>query len=351
MKKNYIFPLIFLFGQLGLLAQYSPKTDGSANSLLLSETRIERPLQMHRNQLQLNPGYGFYVTLGAFDASGNKINYKDQGLTSSSNVFNLNARYGIAEYLEFFAGISYNSTLRRMNDLLVFGNEYTEVTSITELKGMDDLRLGFSLRPVNGISTIDLAFRVGASVPAASSDKKRPTNTVTQQTGYTIINYHNFNSYGKGMTFLQFGLDAKFRFSSAALTMFADASRGLGESTYTDWKALLSGNEFVYSRTDLPMRYPDMYTISAMIDMKVFDWFDVYAGYRYQIANNGWQEISGLKYALPETVASSLILGVEILTTTHLRILENAELSVAGKNSNAQTGIYTSFSYNLFTSK
>jgi hypothetical protein len=351
MKKLYTFHLLFLLGGISLLGQYSPKTDGSAQSLLLSETRIDRPLQMHKNQLQVNPGYGFYVTLGAFDGSGEKINYKEQGLASSSNNFSISARYGIAEFLEFYAGLSYKSTLRRMNDLVILGNEYTEATSITEIKGMEDLRLGLSIRPITSNGPIDLAFRVGASIPTASSEDKQPVHAVSQQPLYTKLDYHYLKSNGNGMSFLQLGLDVKYRLSALAFVLTADAFRGLGESTFTDWHSQLSGNSFSYTSAKLPVKYADNYSATAMMDVKIFSWFDVYGGYRYQLSNNGWKEISGIKYALHETNSSVIMIGFEILTTTHLRILEHAELSLAGENVDTQTGIFTSLSYNLFTRK
>jgi hypothetical protein len=351
MKKLTTFHLIFLLGGISLMGQYSPKTDGSAQSLLLSETRIDRPVQMHKNQLQVNPGYGFHVTTGAFDNSGDKINYREQGLASSLHNFNLSVRYGVIEFLEFYAGLSYRSTLRRMNDLVILGNEFTEATSITEVKGMDDLHLGLSIRPVTRNGPFDLALRLGAIVPTASSVDEKPEHTVSQQPLYTKLDYHYLKRNGKGMGFMQAGIDIKYRLSSLALNLTADVFRGMGKSTYTEWNSQLLGSSFSYSSTNLPVKYADMYSGTAMIDVKVFSWFDVYGGFRYQLSNNGWKEISGIKYAIPETNSSVMLIGFEILTTTHLRILEHAELSLAGKNTDAQTGIFTSISYNLFTRK
>ncbi|MFN8207535.1 MAG: hypothetical protein U0T82_09030 [Bacteroidales bacterium] len=359
MRKIYIFHLLLLLGGISAQAQYSPKIDGSTNSLLLSETRIDRPLLMHKNQFQLNGGYKFAVNSGGFNNEGEMKNYQKMGLASSENLFSLSGHYGLTDFLEFNFGLNYRSTVQRKNDLLIAWPttvpDLIHITSVTELnalKGFEDLDLGLGLKPWTRNTPFEIAFRFGASLPTASSENPQPQHKANiPDTLTTLLEYKYPGRFGKGMPFLKFGMDAKLRLSSVSFTMVADASRGLGESVYTDWQAQLSGSSFTYSRKDIPVRYADYYGVMALFDVRVFSWFDVYGGYRFQFSTGGWKEFDGVKFALPETSSSTAVLGFEILTTTHLRILEHAELSLAGKNTDVQTGIYTSFSYNIFTRK
>jgi hypothetical protein len=351
-KMNFV---IFLLAATGVIAkaQYSPVVDGSPQSLLLSETRIDRPLLMHKSQLQFNPGYGFFINSGAYDDAGTKLDYQKEGLASSLHAFSFSVYYGITEYLEGMVSLGYKGSVDRTRDLWIVGfTDFTEVTNLTDTRGMEDLRLGLGIRPTPRNEAFDLAIHAGASIPTASSEVKKPEHSVSYPTvDYTQLSYHYFGCYGKGMTFIQSGLDFKYRLPGVAFNLSFEASNGLGSSKYTAWNAQLDAGTFIYTKLIAPIRYPDQYRGSIVTDIKVFNWFDLYGGITYYMEKGGWKEVGSIKYSQPESSALILKAGFEILTTVHLRIIQYAELSVMGKKSKAYTGIQTSLSYNLFTSK
>ena len=352
MKKLLLLTLALLSSVVSH-GQYSPAVDGSPQSILLTESRIDRPLLMHKNQLQFNPGYSLSIITGTFDNSGSRTSFEKDGLASTVHTYSLDANYGLFDFLELNMSLDYLSRTESSRDLGIVGyTDFTSVSSLTEWKGLDDIGIGLGIKPWTRKTNMDLALRLGCTLPTASRYAKMPENTaIALDANNTQIDYHNFGSLGKGVPFVNYGFNFRYRFKSAALNLSLLASNGLGKSKSNTWVAQLDNYQFTYSEIFNKVKYPNQYQGLLSADFRVFSWFDLYTGLRYSIESGGWKEIGNINYALPQTSLNQVLVGYEILTTMHLRLLQQAQIAISGKNTDCAFEIYTSLVFSLFTSK
>ena len=334
-------------------AQYSPVVDGSPQSLLLSESKIDRPLLMHRSQLQINPGYVLSIINGTFDNGGTRTSFEKDGLSSTAHSYVLNVNYGLFEFLEINASLPYLSRTESSKDVGIVGyTDFTSVSSMTEWKGLQDMSVGFGIRPWTKKLPVDLALRLGCTLPTGSKYSKVPQNAAIEiDANNTQLDYHNFGNLGRGVPALNYGFDFRYRFTNIALNLSFLGSRMMGTSSSNDWIAQLDNYQFSYTEVLNKVQYPDQYQGLFSVDFKAFSWFDIYGGLNYNRESSGWKDISGIRYTLPQTSLSRFMLGYEILATQHLRILQQAQLPLFGKNSDSSFEIFTSLVYTLFTKK
>ncbi len=357
MKKIFTaFIVLIAYCCQNSVAQYAPVTDGSATSLLLTETRIDRPLTMHINQLQINGGYNFFLATNGYDYSGNLINYRDEGLASSMHSFSLNIRYGIFEFLEINFSGQYIKSIDRNRDLLILGTDLSQVTEMHEKKGMEDVSLGIALNPFSSHKAFDISIFGNIRLPSAKTEPSQPDNSIeitNGGSGFLIrnLNYHYYEVFGTGCAYTVAGLDAKLRFANAALSANISAGTALGSGNLSDWTQQLDGTVFTYFRNTYAARPQDLMSGSLNMDFQMYKWFDIYGGINYSKYVNGWKETGQIRYADPEMSSCYLHVGFEILTTPHLRILQSTQLGLFGKNTKAWNGFNISMSYNFFTSK
>jgi len=338
-----------------IAAQYFPATGNTANSLLLTETRVERPIIMHKHQLLASGSYGFYLITSAFDNDGKRINYRDEGIASSLHAFNMNLHYGINEWIELNAAIGRNGNTERRRDMLIAGTDFTQVTQLTEHKGFTDLDLGISLRPFPKQSLFDAVLEYHCSLPTASSSPAKPEHSALEAEGSTysvwVLNYHYFSPYGKGVPYMKGGGALKFRLPKSAVNASFSYGTGTGTGKSSYWTHQLVGTTFHYNEVKYNNRPQDEMLCSFLFDYQMFKWFDLFAGASWLHYQYGWKEIQGVRYKDPEMAQISLHFGFEIMTTEHIRILQSAKIGLTGQNYESENGFSLHLVYTLFTSK
>jgi len=338
-----------------LTAQYFPVTSNTGNSLLLTETRIERPLIMHKHQILADGSYGYYLITSAFDDDGKRINYRDEGIASSLHAFNLDLHYGINESVELNASIGRNGNTERRRDMLIAGTNLTQVTQLTEHKGFTDLDLGISLRPFPKQSKFDAVIQYHCSLPTAPSRPAKPEHSAQEAEGASysiwVLNYHYFSPYGKGVPYMSGGGALKFRLPTIALNASFSYGTGTGTGKSSYWTHQLVGTTFRYNEVKYNNRPQDEMLCSFLFDYRMFTWFDLFAGASWLHCQYGWKEIQDVRYEDPEMAQTSLHFGFEIMTTEHIRILQSAKIGLAGRNYESENGFSLHLVYTFFTTK
>ncbi len=326
------------------------------DSILANERKIDRPLTLHKGQLQFNPAYKISIISKEYDNNSNTINLADLGTASVLHKFFFELNYGILDFLQ--ASISLNYAKRgerheshRIHALLNDEPDFI-VTYFDDYKGFEDLYLGTAIKLPLKTSRIEIALSPGIYMPLFSNDPGEPENIIsfpTEDQPATEIIYHNNHKTGNGATALKIGTSAIVRpvndFSFLARLNY---SWPISESESISWIHQLNGSTFIYD--DIPYKYLIGNTLDYEVNIsyQAISWFNVSLSWYYKKTFSGWSEITGFRIGNPESKLSLLSLGYEIKATSNLWINEFIDIPVSGKNQLAPFSIYLGISYNLF---
>ncbi len=321
-------------------------------NLLLNEPLIDRPLQMHKGQLQFNAGYGLHYATQYFQNNGNKFSLEEEGKSILTHSFKFDLRYGITKYLEFSIKTNYLSKNERIRQVIKIGydNFFTYGGNITT-KGLEnaDLLLSFTLPDMP--KTIRFNLITGIVLPAGGNEPKKPEHKITSP--YTSpdafdIRFQYLNRPGDGVLKSSNGIGVKSVFGKIALSGSYIYSFPLTQGEGLQWFSLIDGNTFYYEPETfdyLSHKSTDLYLSGYY---QAFPWFVVEMGFYLYQTMGGWREINQMKYALPEIKFLNLSAGFEIMVTPALRVYQSFSLPFSGANIPSGIFIFTNMSFNLF---
>ena len=329
------------------------------DSILINERKIDRPLTLHKDQLQINPAYEISIISKEYDNSNNSIDLANDGTASVLHKYYFELNYGILDFLQASIALNYAKRGERHENQHVYvqlNNEPDfDITYFDDYKGFEDFYLGTVIKLPLKTKKIEIALSPGIYIPLFSNNPKAPENSISfpsDSQPFTKIIYHNNHKIGNGSKAVIIGASTIVRpgnnFSIAAKLNY---SWPISESETINWIHQLNGSAFVYE--DLPYKYLIGNTLDSEVDFayQAISWFNVSLSYYYKKTSSGWSEITGFRIENPESNLSLLSVGYEIKATSKLWINEFMHVPVSGKNQLAPFSIYLGISYNLFPFK
>lgn len=323
------------------------------DSILVNERKIDRPLTLHKGQLQYNPAYQISIISKEYDANSNKISLADEGIASVLHKYYSELSYGILDFLQVSIALNYDKRgERHENHLISSGTTYWDVTYFDDYKGFEDFYLGTVFKLPLKTKKIEIALSSGFYLPLFSNNPQAPENTIalpTDSQPFTKIIYHNNHKIGDGSKAIKIGTSAIMRpVNNFSISAELDYSWPVSESESITWIHQLSGSTFIYN--DIPYKYLIGNALNYEVNLayQAISWFNVSLSYYSKRTSSGWNEITGFRIGNPESKLSLLSIGYEIKATSKLWISEFADIPVSGKNKLAPFSIYLGISYNLF---
>jgi hypothetical protein len=326
------------------------------DSILVNERKIDRPLTLHKGQLQFNPAYEISILSKEYDNSSNSINLADEGTASVLHKYFFEFNYGILDFLQASITLNYAKRGERheTRDIYVLLNTLPdfEITYFDDYKGFEDFYLGTVIKLPLKTKKIEIAVSPGFYIPLFSNNPKAPENSISFPSDgqpYTKIIYHNNYNVGNGSKVIKIGTSAIVRpINDFSILAKLNYSWPISESETIRWIHQLNGSTFVYD--DIPYKYLIGNTLDyeVILAYQAISWFNVSLSYYYKKTFSGWSEITGFRIGNPESKLSLLSIGYEIKATSKLWINEFIDIPVSGKNQLAPFSIYLGISYNLF---
>jgi hypothetical protein len=326
------------------------------DSILAYERKIDRPLTLHKGQLQFNPAYEISIISKEYDNNSKSINLADKGIASVLHKYYFELNYGIFDFLQASFELNYAKRGERHENQLIYVwlNDEPDynITYFDDYKGFEDFYSGAVIKLPLKTKRIEIALSPGIYLPLFSNNPKAPENSISfpvdSQRTTTII-YHNNHKIGNGSKAINIGAAAIVRpvndlSISAKLNYFWPVS----ESESIRWINQLKGSDFIYD--DIPYKYLIGNTLDYEVNLayQAIPWFNVSLSWYHRKTSSGWSEITGFRIGNLESRLSLLSIGYEIKATSKLWITEFINISVCGKNQLAPYSIYLGISYNLF---
>ncbi len=326
-----------------------------AIDILLNERVVDRPVSLHKGQLQTNAFYTFDFFTKSYDHNSSRSDLRDQGIASAMHGYLFNISYGILEHIQLTVGMNYISTSQRSNVKYLFISENAiHESEITEIKGFEDLFIGSLLRLPLNLTFFDIGISLGITLPTAKYRSEHPEHQIESVAGFTnsfIFNYHNINPPGKGVPAFLIGIQGKFRTSKMAVNLRSDYWMSNKETTNIYWQYRIENNEFQYQSNEYNYMVDDMFSLAIHIDYQAFAWFDIFGGFSSENTFGGWSEQYGPRISNYEISLNSLFIGFEIQATPHIRLYQKVGQSISGKSTLAPFSFQTGINYNLFPIK
>ncbi|MEX0982892.1 MAG: hypothetical protein WD577_04365 [Bacteroidales bacterium] len=336
--------LLFLL-ELPVAGQVEPE-------VLLNERFIDRPLNMHKNQMQINLGYGLRYETGFYDDEGLLLNLEEEGKSILTHNYLFDLRYGLLSFMELSLRTGILSKNESMRQVIKIGiDNLVSYAGNTETRGFDDLNLGVSLSLPFLPEFTGFSVHGGMSIPLRGDDPVQPEHELTfpyQIPGAYDIVYQFRESPGQGVACSNLGAGMRLAFSNMALISRVHYSFPIQEGTGYTWHSRIVGNSIEYDNetyTFLPRRYLD-YSVSGIYQL--FPWFAADLTIRGKQGKGGWQEFTGQQYSLPGIHSLHAGAGFEIMVTPMLRISQSFSFPVTGKNTYSGIFIFTGMNMNLF---
>jgi hypothetical protein len=357
-KLNMFIRIMFLqalfLPVLSLNAQLN-SGGNDAIDILLNERVVDRPVTLHKGQLQTNAFYTYDFYTKSYDNNSVRSDLRDPGIASAKYGYLFNINYGILEHIQFTVGINYTSATHRSNVRYIYISENgIRESEITEIKGFEDLFIGSILRLPLNLKIFDMGFSLGITLPTAKYRTERPEHQTESVAGFTnsyIFKYHNINPPGKGVPAYMIGIQGKFRTGKMAVNLYTAYWMSNKEATNIYWQYRIENNEFRYQSNEYNYMVDDLFTLTVHIDYQAFPWFDIFGEFSSENTFGGWSEQYGPRISNYETSLNSLFIGFEIQATPHIRLYQKAGLTISGKNTIAPVSFKTGISYNLFPTK
>jgi hypothetical protein len=318
---------------------------------LLTERYVDRPINVHRGQLQVNTGYELSVLNRKFDTEGKAVNLAKDGSAAMQHLFPLDLRYGFLEYLQMSVGINYARTGIRERNIWIAGYD-TELSidELNEYKGPDNLKLELSFRAPLGLDFLDWALHGNISLPIFDPKPEQPDHNIsTPFSSTTQISYYYRNKFGSGIMTGALGTELKINTSNVSIFLSGSFTYPLKEGTNIQWRSNLIGNEFEYYTIEFNYKCGKQIEYLALFTYQAIDWLAIQLFINGTNTYGGWSDVTGKKvgYKPENLIAGGL--GYEIMVSPHLRLFQAIDVPIDGKNIMGLFVVHTGISLNFIS--
>ncbi|MFW6327213.1 MAG: hypothetical protein ACOC2F_02785 [Bacteroidota bacterium] len=318
---------------------------------LLDESRVDRPVTLHKGQIEVNSSYGLTVFGNKYDGSGIKTDLQEKGLATIKHEGGFDIRYGVFEFLELGFQSGYISKTERSREKYYFSyNEYMNVQSLSHEKGFSDVLFSTAVRYPVKTSNFSMAVRGGIMLPVGTKGELAPEHTMSHfpELAYYELKMKTNEKASHGVKQYLFGGIMKIKLNKTAIT--AGSSLITSNKTGIAEGYIYRNNNlnFEYEKINYDYQLPDVFVSDVMVDYQAFSWFAVFGGYHYYSSSSGWDGKTGIRIAEPTKKLHEVTLGFEIQATSNVRIFETINYSLGGRNTLAPFSIYSGISMVLF---
>lgn len=350
LMKTYFLTLFMYFFTLAINGQ---ETDIYT---LLTEKYVERPLAMHKGQLQANTGYEFSIINKSFDLSGDPIDLRTDGSVFARHFFPIDIKFGILEYIQLNVHTNCGSmAIRSQINWLVSLDTNFLYKELTIYKGLDDLYLGLDLTvPFPSDFHVNWVFTGGIHLPIFGHEPDKPSHSIQilepllTQTPGTALQYNK--KFGSGVPVLNLGSGIKFHLQKFSFTGSFYYQYGLKNGESIAWKARYKYGAFEYISVPYDYKIRNEMSYWGEFAWQAINWFAVtafYSGFKHW---GGWSGITGQRIAFFDESLHSVGLGYEIQVSPALRFTQKTVLPVTGKNIMAPWMFHLGISLNFIAS-
>lgn len=348
MKRIYFLFFLCLFFQ-------SMAAQSLRDSILVNERKIDRPLTLHKGQLQISPAYQLSVITNKFDAGGSKIDLTKEAISSVMHKYLLEINYGLFDFLTLTLATFYGKQGERgeTEKLIISLDEAYLINSLSEYKGFDDMYLGTNIKIPLKTRKFEFSLSSGVFLPWTSNEPLQPEHTIELQTienPYSIINYQYKYKICRGVPVLKLGASTIIR-PGNNLSLFAqfNYSAPLAEGENVAWIHQLVNDGFEYLKLPYKFLLGNVYDYKIGIGYQAISWFNVGVLYNGIGSSSGWNELTGVRMANASQNLSAVSLEYEIKITGKLWMRQWVDIPFAGKNKFAPVSILTGITYNFLS--
>ena len=345
---KYLF--LFLFCITSVLFVQAQRGD----SLLLNETKLTRPINLHSRQFRFSGNHGLALSSMQYIETAKKPS-KETGRTRTFSSINFEAQYGITEYWQ--ARLNLTRSTEIITEPAVFkanlNNEIYIINYSTEKIGWEDPELWLDYRlPFIGRKT-DVVLSVGATISIMDNDDERPTLRI-QQSGIVFdggITFENQSTLqllktGKGTNFFNYGLQFKHRFKKWAFNFQSAYYLPLKTVTTSRWNLSDTGLEYIEERYE--QQAPDQLFINAGFEFQIRPWLNVSTDVFWFRSRNGWNVTQNQKLLVPLSRLIQTGITYEIMASKRLWIGQAINFTLKGENIYSPLLLTSYLRYNLF---
>lgn len=339
-----------------LLAGFSLHAQTLRDSILVNERKIDRPLTLHKGQLQFITGYEISVISREYDNMSSSVSLADKGIASILHKYSFELNYGLIDFIQTSVALNFARRGQRHETLYLWTTNPEapayEVTYFEEYTGFEDIYLGGVFKVPFETKRVEITLSPGIYLPLFSNKPDTPEHSVElpDEENYTTkILYHDHQRMGNGSLTVRAGTSFLLRLPwNINISSRVNYSGPVSESKSIRWVHQLHGSTFIYD--DIPYKYLIGRTLDYKLEMTfpVISWFSATLSWSGRNTHDGWSEITGYRIKYPDVRLSVLSAGYEIIASGRLWISEYVNIPISGKNQLAPFSIYLGVCYNLF---
>lgn len=355
--KNYwafmkipILPCLF-FMVLNCSLLSFPVFGQNRNTSVLAERLIDRPLMMHKGQVQLLPSYSLYFKNNSWNDKGDKTGLQQDGLSVLCHSFQMRFAFGITNHIELFATGSYLSENERLTNSIDAGwDNLVSYGGNIDTRGIEDVTMGVNLMAPFKTQNAGIAAGAGIIIPAGGNQPEQPAHVWSnphQSPGSYDVQYHFLNRPGEGVWGGLFNLMLKAKLDPVSVRAYTSLQLPLSEGEGIEWQSRLLNQNFEYLQENYRYGAPQKLFFKLNADVQVFPWFSTGAGLSAFRFSKGWREYNSNFYALPDVRSMAIHFDAEVQATSMLRIFQSFSLPLAGRNIESGLLILTGLSLNF----
>ncbi|MDH5379576.1 MAG: hypothetical protein OEW75_01915, partial [Cyclobacteriaceae bacterium] len=294
MKKVQII-LIFTF-----IASFNIEAQ-NLDSILLNETRLQRPLTNHKGQLRVDFKYSYGFSNTAFNSNAERLSLQEKGVNSIEQKMDMNFKYGLSENLQigwYLSYISFNEsepTRYRQEWITTQKDNNIEENYLNVNRGLTDwlVQLDYNFR--NFTNPHDFVLSFGALLPVGKKNYQQPIVTFEDTPDYFptrddyTLDVTTFSPVGKGVVHLNFEMSSKLRFEKSAINLQAGHSLPGGSTQINNWYYnMQTDSSILYHEYSTRVRPQNKTFLTASYERQLFPWFNVNLGYSAFFLRSGW---------------------------------------------------------------
>jgi hypothetical protein len=332
-----------------LLLGFTLWAQSSADSIIMNERSIDRPITLHKGQVRIEGAYTLAAVTRRFDGNGDVVKLRDEGKSYVRHEWFVDIKYGIFENLHINLATQYKSQAQRMEQVYVVNYfDFTEIFEIRKKTGIEDLLVAISGRAPFTPKTLDLVLTSGIFLPLGNDEDDKPRHSFEAAEDRNRITYRYNKHWGSGAPILTTGATVKVRGKYSAITGSAWYNHPLSESENVRWQHQLVNNSFQYRSLRYKYQLPNTLGLQLEYERQLSPWFDLSLVVYTERTKGGWEEISEEKVSNPALGFLSFNPGYELLITPKIWLRQRLVVPISGKSIEAPFSIHTSLVYNFF---
>jgi hypothetical protein len=310
------------------------------------ERYIDKPLTLHKNNLEFGLGYQFGALTNIYDNNGHVV--ADEGIAASNYAVNTQLTYGITERLQLQTLVNFFSYTRRIEPVLQSGvglNPITYTQGIINYKGLIDPNFNLKYLLLSNKHKVSIAIGGGISLPMAKYRPEKPNIDAYVYDKYTMgynFLYTNHNGLGTSAYNLNCAIKLSLRgfrenisLSKLIVRLYTDYYMAPATVSTNDWHYVFeAGNPNGYTVQSLSIKHKEgnWFSNKLLIDWQAFNITSFQFGASNRYYFHGWNQTDYMKTAENDVSETCLLLGSHIQASQRLRIDNFVSIPVKGRN-------------------